>query len=98
MSSGVAAALLGWSIALVIFLGFIALLRYIEHKARMALIMRGLDPYSLRRQRRGIGLLRAGLIITMVGFALTIGLYPLGLMLPPALPRAPLPLAPRPPP
>ena len=90
MSSGVAAALLGWSIALVIFLGFIALLRYIEHKERMALIMRGLDPYSLRRQRRGIGLLRAGLIITMVGFALTIGLYPLGFMLPPALTGAPL--------
>jgi len=90
MSSGVAAALLGWSIALVIFLGFIALLRYIEHKERMALIMHGLDPYSLRRQRRGIGLLRAGLIITMVGFALTIGLYPLGFMLPPALTGAPL--------
>ena len=89
MSSGVVAALLGWSIALVIFLGFIVLLRYIEHKERMALIMRGLDPYSLRRQRRGIGLLRAGLIITMVGFALTIGLYPLGFMLPPALTGAP---------
>jgi formate hydrogenlyase subunit 3/multisubunit Na+/H+ antiporter MnhD subunit len=90
MSSGVAAALLGWSIALVIFLGFIVLLRYIEHKERMALIIRGLDPYSLRRQRRGIGVLRAGLIITMVGFALTIGLYPLGFMLPPALTEAPL--------
>jgi hypothetical protein len=90
MSSGVVAALLGWSIALVIFLGFIVLLRYIEHKERMALIMRGLDPYSLRRQRRGIGLLRAGLIITMVGFALTIGLYPLGFMLPPALTGTPL--------
>jgi len=89
MSSGVVAALLGWSIALVIFLGFIVLLRYIEHKERMALIMRGLDPYYLRRRRRGIGVLRAGLIITMVGFALTIGLYPLGFMLPPALTEAP---------
>ena len=89
MSSGVVAALLGWSIALVIFLGFIVLLRYIEHKERMALIIRGLDPHSLRRQRRGIGVLRAGLIITMVGFALTIGLYPLGFMLPPALTGAP---------
>ena len=89
MSSGVVAALLGWSIALVIFLGFIVLLRYIEHKERMALIMRGLDPYSLRRQRRGVGVLRAGLIITMVGFSLTIGLYPLGFMLPPALTGAP---------
>lgn len=90
MSSGVVAALLGWSIALVIFLGFIVLLRYIEHKERMALIARGLDPHSLRRRRRGIGVLRAGLIITMVGLALTIGLYPLGFMLPGALTEAPL--------
>jgi len=90
MSSGVIAVLFGWSIALGIFLGFIVLLRYIEHKERMALILRGLDPYSLRRQRKGVGVLRAGLIITMVGLALTIGLYPLGFMLPPALTEAPL--------
>jgi hypothetical protein len=90
MSSGVLAALLGWSIALVIFLGFIVLLRYIEHKERMALIVRGLDPHSLRRRRRGIGVLRAGLIITMVGLALTLGLYPLGFMLPAGLTQAPL--------
>ncbi|HJT56841.1 MAG TPA: DUF6249 domain-containing protein [Ktedonobacteraceae bacterium] len=89
MSSEVFAALLGWSTALVLFLGFIVLLRYIEHKERMALIARGLDPHSLRRQRKGIGVLRAGLIITMVGLALTIGLYPLGFMLPPALTEAP---------
>ncbi|HLH62861.1 MAG TPA: DUF6249 domain-containing protein [Ktedonobacteraceae bacterium] len=90
MSSEVFAALLGWSTALVIFLGFIVLLRYIEHKERMALIMRGLDPHRLRRQRKGTGVLRAGLIITMVGLALSIGLYPLGFMLPPALTGAPL--------
>ena len=90
MSSGVVAALLGWSIALVIFLGFVVLLRYIEHRERMALIARGLDPHSLRRRRRGIGVLRAGLIIMMVGLALTIGLYPLGFMLPAALTEAPL--------
>lgn len=90
MSSGVLAALVGWLIALAIFLGFIALLRYIEHRERMALIARGMDPHSLRRQRRGIGLLRAGLITTMVGLALTLGLYPLGFMLPPAFTEAPL--------
>ncbi|HZU65752.1 MAG TPA: DUF6249 domain-containing protein [Ktedonobacteraceae bacterium] len=90
MSSQVIAALLGWSTALIIFLGFIVLLRYIEHKERMALIMRGLDPHSLRRRRKGTGVLRAGLIVTMVGLALTIGLYPLGFMLPPALTGAPL--------
>ena len=60
MSSLVLAALIGWLIALVIFLGFIALLRYIDHRERMALIARGMDPNRLRRHRRGTGVLRAG--------------------------------------
>ena len=55
MSSLVLAALLGWLIALAIFFGFIVLLRYIDHRERMALISRGIDPNSLRRQRRGVG-------------------------------------------
>ncbi len=83
-------ALLGWLIALAIFFGFILLLRYINHRERMALIARGLDPNSLRRRRRGVGVLRAGLIIAMVGLALTIGLYPLGFMFPASITRAPL--------
>lgn len=90
MSSGVLAVLLGWSIAVAIFFGFIVLLRYIEHRERMALIARGIDPNSIRRRRKGIGVLRAGLITGMVGLALTIGLYPLGFMLPAALTQAPL--------
>lgn len=90
MSSGVLAALLGWLIALAIFFGFIILLRYIEHRERMALIARGIDPHRPRLQRRGTGVLRAGLIIGMVGLALTIGLYPLGFMLPPAFTETPL--------
>ena len=90
MSSGVLAVLLGWLIALAIFFGFIVLLRYIEHRERMALIARGIDPNSIRRQRKGIGVLRAGLITAMVGLALTIGLYPLGFMLPASLTQAPL--------
>jgi len=89
MSSGVLAALLGWLIALAIFFGFIVLLRLIEHRERMALIARGVDPQRLRRRRRSIGVLRAGLIITMVGLALTIGLYPLGFMLPPTFTSTP---------
>src|SRR5579859_4159280 len=89
MSSVVLAALLGWLIALAIFFGFIVLLRYIDHRERMALISRGIDPNSLRRQRRGVGLLRAGLITAMVGLALTIGLYPLGFMLPVSITGAP---------
>src|SRR5213083_3556176 len=76
MSPVVLVALCGWLIALAIFFGFIILLRYIDHRERMALIARGIDPYSLRRQRHGVGVLRAGLIIAMVGLALTIGLYP----------------------
>lgn len=89
MSSGVLAALLGWLIALAIFFSFIVLLRYIDHRERMALIMRGIDPNRWRRPRRGIGVLRAGLIVAMVGLALTIGLYPLGFMLPPAFTSTP---------
>ena len=79
-----------WLIVLAIFCGFIVLLRYIEHRERMALITRGIDPNALRRQRRGVGVLRAGLIIAMVGLALTIGLYPLGFMLPSSVTQAPL--------
>jgi hypothetical protein len=94
MSSIVLAALLGWLIALAIFLGFIAVLRYIDHRERMALIARGIDPNRLRRQRRGTGVLRAGLIVAMVGFALTIGLYPLGYMLPSIVTATPLHVGP----
>lgn len=94
MSSVALAALLGWLIALVIFLGFISLLRYIDHRERMALIARGITPSRPRRLRRGAGLLRAGLIITMVGLALTIGLYPLGYMLPSAFTSTPLHVGP----
>jgi hypothetical protein len=90
MSSLVLAALLGWLIALAIFFGFIVLLRYIDHRERMALIMRGIDPNSIRRWRKkGAGVLRAGLITGMVGLALTIGLYPLGFMLPSSFTQAP---------
>lgn len=83
MSSSALAALLAWLLALAIFLGFIVLLRYIDHRERMALIKRGFHPNSLRRSRKGLGVLRAGLIILMVGLALTVGLYPLGFLLPP---------------
>jgi uncharacterized protein DUF6249 len=90
MSPLVLAALLGWLIALAIFFGFIVLLRYIDHRERMALIMRGIDPNSIPRWRKkGAGVLRAGLITGMVGLALTIGLYPLGFMLPAPITQAP---------
>ena len=89
MSLSVLVALLGWLIALVIFFGCIVLLRYIQHRERMALIVRGIDPDSLRKERRGTGVLRAGLITAMVGLALTVGLYPIGFMLPQSFTAAP---------
>jgi hypothetical protein len=94
MSESVLAALFGWLIALAIFFGFIVLLRYIEHRERMALIMRGIDPNSLRKQRRGSGVLRAGLITAMVGMALTVGLYPIGFILPSTFTSVPFHLGP----
>jgi ABC-type Fe3+ transport system permease subunit len=91
MSSSVLAALLAWLLALITFLGFIVLLRYIDHRERMALISRGIDPNRPRQKRRGTGVLRAGLIILMVGLALTVGLYPIGSFM---LPAHTLPLGP----
>ena len=94
MSASVLAALLAWLVALGIFLGFIVLLRYIDHRERMALISRGIDPNRPRQQRRGVGVLRAGLITLMVGLALTVGLYPVGFMLPAAYSMVPLKVGP----
>jgi len=73
--------LIGWLVAMAIFFGFIVMLRYLHHRETMALISHGINPEP--RRRRGRGMLRAGLIITMVGLALTIGLYPVGFFLPP---------------
>src|SRR5437660_6770244 len=91
-STNIIAALLAWLIALAIFLGFIVLLRYIDHRERMAMISRGLDPNRLRRfrTRKGTGVLRAGLITFMIGLALTVGLYPVGFMIPPSYMSIPL--------
>ena len=90
MTTVIWVALIGWLIVLAVFCGFIVLLRYIDHQERMALIAHGIDPNKLRRHRRGVGVLRAGLITAMVGLALTIGLYPLGFMLPSPITQAPL--------
>ena len=83
---------LGWLLILVVFLGFLSLLRYLEHRERMAMILRGITPPDKRRARlskprlaRRTGVLQGGLITAMVGLALVVGLYPLGYILPPAL-------------
>ncbi len=83
MSFNVILILTGWLAAMAIFFGFIVLLRYLHHRETMALISHGINPESTPKRRRSKGMLRAGLIITMVGLALTIGLYPVGFFLPP---------------
>lgn len=85
MSFNVILVLTGWLFAMAIFFSFIVALRYLHHREKMALISKGINPAGLRRQRRSRGMLRAGLITSMVGLALTIGLYPIGFFLPSTL-------------
>jgi hypothetical protein len=94
MSSNAIIVLMGWLLVVAIFLGCIVLLRYLQHRERMELIKRGFRPNHLRRQRKSHGILRAGLITMMVGFWLTVGLYPVGFLLPAGFPTAPLHLGP----
>jgi hypothetical protein len=82
MTPGLLTILSGWLIAVAFFFGFMVLLRYLQHRERMAMITYGMNPHKLARHRRSRGILRAGLIITMVGLALTVGLYPIGFILP----------------
>lgn len=90
MPSEFLSILLSWLIALAFFFSFMVLLRYLQHRERMAMISYGLNPRLLEKQRRSRGILRAGLIITMVGLALTVGLYPIGFILPPSFNAIPL--------
>ncbi len=99
MSANALTILIGWLMALAIFFGFIVLLRYLHHRERMALINQGIHPNSLRdenpqRLKRSRRMLRAGLIIAMVGLSLTVGLYPIGFLLPTAFTTTPFHLGP----
>ena len=96
MSYNILAILLGWLIALAIFLGFIILLRYIHYRERVALIAHGFNPNTQpqRKRKRSKGILRAGLITMMVGLALTVGLYPVSFLLPASVDAAPFHLGP----
>jgi hypothetical protein len=83
---------LEWLGGVTVFLVFILLLRYLEHRERMSMIERGLlQPETSRNPRypRGSAQLRGGLITAGVGFALTVGLYNLGWLLPAPLTAAP---------
>jgi hypothetical protein len=96
MSTNVLVILAGWLIALAIFFGFIVLLRYLQHRENMAMISSGMRPNTnvMNRQRRSLGMLRAGLIIALVGFTLTIGLYPIGFIPTPLFAQFPWHLGP----
>ena len=62
------------SILLVIF-GFFAFLRYMSYKETLALAEKGLTKPETKS---GKGLLRWGILVTALGFALTLGLYAIG--------------------
>ncbi len=94
MSLNVLLVLLGWLFAVAIFFAFIILLRYLQHREHMELIKQGINPHITPKQRRSRGILRAGLITMMVGLSLTIGLYPVGFLLPTAFTNTPFHLGP----
>ncbi|MBI5351023.1 MAG: hypothetical protein HZB50_00130 [Chloroflexi bacterium] len=60
---------------LAIIFGFLAFLRYMNYKETIALAEKGLTRPEVKP---GKGLLRWGIIIGTIGFALSIGLYPIG--------------------
>jgi hypothetical protein len=83
---------LEWLGALALFLAFILLIRYLDHRERMAMIDRGLTPPTHRGKRaarQGSAALRGGLITGMVGLTVTIGLYAVGYLLPPPFSAVP---------
>ena len=62
------------SVLLVIF-GFLAFLRYMSYRETLALAEKGLTKPESKSNK---GMLRWGIIVTAIGFALTIGLYLVG--------------------
>lgn len=94
MSYNILTLIIGWLIALIVFMGFIALLRYIQYREHMAMLTHGMRPEDLPRRRHNRGILRAGLITMMVGLFLTIGLYPVGFLLPQTFTATPFHLGP----
>lgn len=58
-----------------IVFGFLAFLRYLNYKETIALAEKGL---TRPQGKPGKGLLRWGIVISAIGLALSVGLYPLG--------------------
>lgn len=65
----------GTIVVLAIIFGFIAFLRYMNYKETLALAEKGLTRPDAKNSK---GLLRWGVVITALGVALTLGLYPIG--------------------
>jgi hypothetical protein len=61
--------------SLTVIFGFLAFLRYMSYRETLALAEKGLTKPE---PRTGKGFLRWGILITALGFALTIGLYVIG--------------------
>ena len=61
--------------ALGIIFGFLAFIRYMNYKETIALAEKGL---ARPEQKGRSGLLRWGIVITALGVALSLGLYPIG--------------------
>ncbi|MEP7137272.1 MAG: DUF6249 domain-containing protein [Chloroflexota bacterium] len=61
--------------SLAIIFGFLAFLRYMNYKEALALAEKGLTKPEARSSK---GFLRWGILITALGFALSLGLYFIG--------------------
>ena len=61
--------------SLAIIFGFLAFLRYMNYRETIALAEKGLPRPEAKP---GGGLLRWGILITALGLALSVGLYPIG--------------------
>lgn len=77
---------LGWLLLVIVFLSLRSLGRSLEDRERMAMSARGSTPPDTRRRKtlpqplllRRTGILQGGMMTTLVGLALTLGLSPIG--------------------
>jgi hypothetical protein len=69
----------GAILSLLIFFGFIVLMRFINYKENLLMAEKGYTR-PVQETKRGRGMLIWGILVTAVGLALCLGLYPLGLM------------------
>jgi hypothetical protein len=63
-----------------LFFGFIVLMRYIGYRETLSLAEKGLVRAERGRGSDGKDTLRWGIVIAAIGLALSVGLYPIGLL------------------